>query len=476
MSGPNEIAFAPATELLGRFRSRELSPVESAEAALEQIERYDSRLNAFCLVDRETTLAEARASEERYRRGETAGLLDGVPVAVKDVFLTRGWPTLRGSSLADPQGPWRDDAPSVAALRRHGAVFVGKTTTPELGWKAVTDSPLTGVTRNPWDPRLTPGGSSGGSSVAITCGMATLALGTDGGGSIRIPAAFCGHPGLKPTWGRVPHWPTPPYGALAHAGPMARTVADNALMLQVITEPDPRDWAALPPESVDYVAATSGDLRGLRIAFTPDLGYAAVHPDVRAAVGQAAEVLSGLGAHVEEASPGFEDPIETFSTLWFAGAAYVVRNHTPEQRRALDPGLAEITAEGGSRPLLDYLAAAARRDELGARMSMFHETFDLLVTPTVSIPPFEAGLEVPPSWPHRRWTSWAQFSYPFNITQQPAASVPCGFTDDGLPIGLQIIGRKYADALVLRAAHAFETAHPPTDRRPMALHEEGGPA
>ena len=246
-----DIAFLPATDFSKLYRERELSPVEATEAALRQIELHNPRVNAYRLHDAEQALAHARESEERYRSGDPRGRLDGVPASIKDVFLTRGWPTLRGSRTIDPNQEWRDDAPVAARLREHGAVLLGKTTTPEYGWKGITDSPLTGVTVNPWAPTRTAGGSSGGSAAAVALGMGPLSVGTDGGGSIRIPAAFCGIVGLKPTYGRVPLWPASPFGTLSHAGPMVRTVPDAALMLNVLAEPDVRDWTSLPPEHVD---------------------------------------------------------------------------------------------------------------------------------------------------------------------------------------------------------------------------------
>ncbi|MDH3596510.1 MAG: amidase family protein, partial [Rhodospirillales bacterium] len=249
----NDPALLTATELLTRFRAGSLSPVEVTEAALARIEAHDTALNAFCLVDAEQALAEARRSEERWRIGAPKGRLDGVPASIKDLLLTKGWPTLRGSKALDPDQPWDEDAPAVARLREHGAVLLGKTTTPEFGWKGVTDSPLTGVTRNPWDPSRTPGGSSGGAAAAVATGMGALAIGTDGGGSIRIPAGFTGIFGLKPSFGRVPAYPLSPFGTVAHLGPMTRSVADAALMLTVLAEPDPRDWYALP---VDGTAST----------------------------------------------------------------------------------------------------------------------------------------------------------------------------------------------------------------------------
>ncbi|MFD0684650.1 amidase [Actinomadura fibrosa] len=462
-----DAADLTATALLAAYRDGSLSPVEAAEAVLARIDRDDPKINAFCLVDAEGALAAARASAERWRRGATLGPLDGVPVSIKDVLLTRGWPTLRGSRVIDPAGPWDEDAPSVARLREQGAVFVGKTTTPEYAWKGVTDSPLTGVTRNPWDPSRTPGGSSGGAAAAVAAGMAPLALGTDGGGSVRIPAAFTGTFTLKPTYGRIPHHPASPFGTLAHVGPMTTSVADAALLLDAVCAPDARDWSSLPPPAVPFtVSGGPADLTGLRVAFSPDLGFASVDPEVAASVAAAAEAFAELGAEVERADPGFADPVDDFEALWFAGAAKVVEHLPPDERARLDPGLQEVCEQGARLSAVAYLTATARRMELGRIMGLFHERHDLLLTPTLPIAAFEAGAEVPAGSGARRWTGWTPFTYPFNMTQQPAASLPCGFTADGLPIGLQVVGARHADALVMRACRAFEEARPWTHRRP----------
>ncbi|MGW0838394.1 amidase [Streptomyces prunicolor] len=451
-----ELTELTAVELLDGYRRREFSPVEATRATLDRAEEIQPAVNAFVRLDAEGALASAAESAERWRRGEPTGLLDGVPVTVKDILLQRGTPTLRGSKTIAEQGSWDEDAPSVARLREHGAVFIGKTTTPEFGWKGVTDSPLSGITRNPHDPSRTAGGSSGGSAAAVALGAGPLSLGTDGGGSVRIPASFCGIFGLKPTYGRVPLYPASAFGTLSHVGPMTRDAADAALLLDVIGVPDARDWSGLDRPPTSFTEGLAGGVRGLRIAYSPSLGgQVAVRPAVAAAVRRGVERLAALGAYVEETDPDFSDPVDAFHTLWFSGAARVTQKLAPQQRELLDPGLRDICATGAGFSALDYLAAVDARMELGRRMGQFHERYDLLVTPTLPITAFEAGVEVPKGSGHRRWTGWTPFTYPFNLTQQPAATVPVGNDGDGLPVGLQIVGARHRDDLVLRAAHAL---------------------
>jgi aspartyl-tRNA(Asn)/glutamyl-tRNA(Gln) amidotransferase subunit A len=468
-----ELTRLTAEDLLAHFHRRELSPLEATHACLEAIERRDGQVHAFCLTDPERALAAARASEERWLGGEPRGLLEGVPVGVKDMFLTAGWPTLRGFPAAPPSARWDLDAPVVAALRRHGAVIVGKTSTPQFGWKAVTDGPEVPATRNPWDPSRTAGGSSGGSAAAVALGMVPLAVGTDGGGSIRIPAAFCGIVGLKPTFARVPQWPPSPYGLLAHSGPMARTVTDTALLLDVLAEPDPREWAALPPPRGRYADAAEGGIDGLRVAVSADLGGAAVDPEIAAAVSAAASALAELGARVEQVDPPFTDPRDPFDALWGAGAAAAVAGLAPELRDRLDPGLAALVERASGLSAAALLQAEAERARLGAAMGQFHTDRNVLVTPAVPISAFAAGREVPEGWPEPHWPGWTPFTYPFNLTQQPAISVPCGFTAKGLPIGLQIVGPRHGEGLVLRVARAYEAGHPQPTLPPHPI-DQGG--
>jgi aspartyl-tRNA(Asn)/glutamyl-tRNA(Gln) amidotransferase subunit A len=456
-----------AAELSTAYAAKKLSPVEVAGALFDRIAALDSKINAFCLIDREAAGAEARAAEARWRQGAPLSALDGVPMAVKDILLTKGWPTLRGSRTVDPKGPWNEDAPTVARLKEGGAVLLGKTTTPEFGWKASTDSLLTGITRNPWNTQKTPGGSSGGSAAAIAARLVPLALGTDGGGSIRIPCALSGLCGLKPSFGRVAAYPLSPFGTVAHVGPMARTVTDLALMMNLLAKQDARDWHNLPYDAEDYTKELESGLRGKRVAFSLTLGgKPKIVPEVEALVKAAAKRLESLGAHVEAADPPMAEAGEIFRTLWWAGAGFALAALPEEKKALLEPALRQIAEEGAKISLRDYLNATAARGALGGRMRVWMQNYDFIVTPSVATPAFDTGRLHPDDGAGSVWLDWTPFSYPFNLTQQPAASVPCGFTKDGLPVGLQIVGRMFDDAGVLVAARSYEAVHPLSDKAP----------
>ena len=462
----DDLNWISAAKLLKGYAKKKYSPVEVVKACLAQIEKHDGKINAMVDVHADEALKAATASEDRWHRGEPQGPIDGVPVLVKDLLLVRGWPTLRGSKTVSPDQAWDQDAPSVARLRECGAVFLGATTTPEFGWKGVTDSPLTGVTRNPWDLSKTPGGSSGGSSAALATGYAPLALGTDGGGSIRIPAGFSGIFGLKPSFGRVPAWPLSPFGTVAHVGPMTRTVEDAALMLNVIAQPDARDWHSLPYDGTDYTRKLDKGIKGLRIAYSPRLGHADVDPQIARLVAKTVKTLARLGAEVEQVDPGIEDPSACFRVLWWSGARALLGRLPEDKKALLDPALADVVEQAKAITLDDYFDAVKARGALGTHMRKFMENYDLMVTPTLPIPAFEAGKLSPVDDGRGKWVNWTPFSYPFNLTQQPAASVPCGFTSGGLPAGLHVIGRMFDDRSVLRACHAYEKAGGWTNLQP----------
>jgi aspartyl-tRNA(Asn)/glutamyl-tRNA(Gln) amidotransferase subunit A len=466
----DQISFMPATRLLALYREKQLSPVEVIEDALRRLEAYESAINAFVLYDPKTALAMARASEARWINGEPQGLLDGVPVALKDTLLTRGWPRLLGSRTIDPNQDWDEDAPAVARLRAEGAVFFGKTTTPEFGWKGVTDSPLSGTTRNPWSLERTPGGSSGGSAAAVLAGIGPLAVGTDAGGSVRIPASFCGIVGHKPTFGRVAVYPASAFGDVAHVGPMTRTVDDAALMLDAIKGPDSRDWHSLPDDEIAYREhVLNGSLAGKRVALSPTLGYAEPEPAVRAAVERAARVFAELGAVVEPADPFAESPMPVFQTLALGGFWALLRALKPEAVAVMDPGLVEMCRRGAAVTQEQYVEAVAQRAALGQRLRRFFDRFDLLLSPTMPIPAAYADprTDDAPN-PNNAW-SWVTYTYAFNLTRNPSCSIPCGFAG-GLPIGLMVTGPLYDDLGVLQACRAYEEAAGPTWPSPELSH------
>jgi aspartyl-tRNA(Asn)/glutamyl-tRNA(Gln) amidotransferase subunit A len=465
MAEPHEMT---AHELSRAFHDGDLSPVEVAEGCLARIEGLDAEINAFCLIDTHTTMMQAEASEKRWMEGNPLSPLDGVPVAVKDLLVTKGWPTRRGSLNIDPKGPWDEDAPTVARLREAGAVLIGKTTTPEYGWKGTTDSPLTGITRNPWNKTKTPGGSSGGSSAALAARFCPLALGTDGGGSIRIPASFTNTYGLKPSFGRVAAYPLSPFGTLAHVGPMSRTVMDAAMLMNVITKPDARDWFTVAYEPTDYAAELEVSMRGKRIAFSPRLGWVTkIVPEVETLVAAAVKRFEAMGAHVELVDPpGGEEAGDTFQKLWWSGAGFALGDLPDDKKAKLDPGLRRMVEEGLKFDKKTYLTANAARGTLGSQMRVFMEKYDFLLTPQIATPAFDVGMLSPLDEDGRAWMAWSPYTYPFNLTQQPAASVPCGFTSDGLPVGLQIVGKMYDDIGVLAASYAYERADPHYEKVP----------
>ena len=457
----DDTAFLPATELLACYRAKTLSPVEATEEALRRLETYEGALNAFVLYDPDSALAAARASEARWQRGQPQGLLDGVPIAIKDTQLTRGWPRRVGSKTIDPNQSWHEDAPATARLRAANAVFLGKTTTPEFGWKPLTDSPLTGVTRNPWNLERSPGGSSGGSAAAVLAGICPLAVGTDAGGSIRIPASFSGVFGHKPTFGRVAIYPPSAFGDVSHVGPMSRTVADAALMLDAMKGPDSRDWYSLPDDGVSYAGRVrEGSLKGKRVALSPTLGYAEPAPAIREAVEKAAKVFAELGAIVEPADPFTESPMPIFQTLALGGFWALLRSMTPAQIAVMDPALVATCRNGEAVTQEQLVEALGKRAALGAQVRQFFDRYDILLSPTMPIVAAYAEPRTDGQPDPTNYRDWLTYTWAFNLTRNPSASIPCG-TADGLPIGLMVTGPLYDDLSVLQACHAYEAATKP---------------
>ncbi len=453
--------FPTVASLLRAYGRGELTPEAVTEAALARIKATEATLNAFQIVDEAGAREAAAASARRWAEGRPLGPMDGIPLSIKDIVATKNWPTLSGSLTEDANGPWDTDAPSVARLREGGAVILGKTTTPEFGWKGMTDSPLAGITRNPWNPAHTPGGSSGGAAASLAAGIGAIALGTDGGGSIRIPSNYCGLFGIKPTYGRVPHAPNErPFSTLSTAGPIARTVTDAALFMNVITQPDDRDWRALPPDGRDYRIGLEDGVRGLRLAYAPGLGGAEVAPEILAATDAAVEIFKDLGAVVENVGDVIAPLRPRFESYWLAGFATRLRGMSDAKRDLLEPDFRALAEAGLAVDIGEYLRGEGERTRLGVEFATLHRDHDLLLTPTQpTLPPVVETRYHSPEFD--RWRHAVPFTVPFNLTGQPAASMLCGVSDSGLPIGLQIVGPRFADALVLTASRAFEAARTP---------------
>ena len=462
-----DLCYLSATEMAKAVRDKQLSPVEISEAVLERIEELNPKLNAFFTVTAELAMEAAKRAEAAVATGGPLGALHGVPVSFKDSMHTRGVRTTLGSKILEHNVP-DENAPVVERVLSAGAIMLGKTTMPEFAWKAMTDSPLQGITRNPWNLECTPGGSSGGASAQIAAGMGPLAMGTDGGGSIRIPASFAGIYGIKPSFGRIPVYPSSAFDALSHTGPMTRTVADAALALAVASGPHPADRLSLEGPAADHTEALKAGIAGLRVCWSRDLGYATVDGQVKDLTSAAARVFAELGCHVEEATPDFGDFTEVYRTFFRTGVATSIGGFLDEREDELDPGLVNIGRAGLELSAVDVGKAQVQRHQLYDRVRRFFEKYDLLLTPSVAVPPFRAGAPSPePEHGHgENWIAWAPFSFPFNLTQVPAASVPAGFSAEGLPVGLQIVGPRLADIRVLQASAAYETARPWTQHRP----------
>ncbi len=474
-TGTDDLCYLPAAVLAGLIREKKVSPVEVVKAFLDRIDRVNPLVNAYCTVAREAALEDAREAERAVMSGTAGGPLHGVPVAVKDLTPTAGIRTTFGSKIFENHVPIKDSV-FVERVKSAGGIILGKTNTPEFGHKAVTDNILFGHTRNPWNLKCVAGGSSGGSAAAVSAGLAPLAEGSDGGGSVRIPAAACGVYGLKPSFGRIPMDAitsrfsiTTPF---LHYGVIARNVADAALFLSVVSGPDSRDPFSLPRTGEDFTRAAGEEVKGLRIAFSPDLGYFAVAREVREAAQRAAGVFAGAGCVVEEADPGFSNPLETvlgvFNQMWCVHFAAFYREYLEEWDRHLSPGVKAMVRVGASVPAVEYKRLDFMRQEVWNKIEAVLARYDLIITPTLAVPAFGIGVPGPAEIEGRAvdpYTGWF-LTYPFNLTGHPAASIPCGLSRDGLPLGLQIIGRRFDEFTVLKASALFERVGPWGDMRP----------
>ena len=467
-----ELCYTPATELGRMYRSRDVSPVDVADAVLARIERLNPTINAFLTVAADLARERARASEARALRGELLGPLDGIPYSLKDLEPTAGIRTTYGSKWFEDNVPTEDGA-VAGRLNAAGGVLLGKTNTPHFGYKDMCDNLLGPPTRNPWRLDRTSGASSGGAGAAVAAGLGPLGHGTDGGGSVRIPAALCGIFGMKPSFGRVPYHPSADYwAARSHVGPMTRTVRDAALFLGAMAGPDPRDPLSIDAPPDDYLAACEGDLQGLRVVWSADLGYAPVEPEVRGLAGAAARRFVEFGCRLEERDPGWSDPTDFHKVLYVVGIASRLTDRAAERPEWIEPTLMRLIEDARGLSAIDHGKAELARAVFYNEARRFFETCDLLLTPQMPLGAWsvEPGPDEGPKEIAGRPTPTIfdrlPFTYPFNLTGQPAATVPCGFTSEGLPVGLQIVGRWHADSTVLRAAACFEAAQPWVDHRP----------
>lgn len=467
-----KLCYMSAVQMARQIARKKVSPVEVVEAIFSRLYRLDLKLNAFCALAEDEARREAKRAEEAIMRKDKIGLLHGVPVSVKDLILTQGIRTTFGSKIYENFVP-KEDEIVVKRLKDAGAIILGKTNTCEFGYKAVTDNFVFGPTRNPWNLELTPAGSSGGAAAAVASGLGPLALGSDGGGSVRAPAAFCGIFGLKPSRGRIPIYPIPPgwenlHRRVLHLGPITRTVADAALMMDAMAGPDDRDPASLLEMKISYRRGLKNGIQGHQVAWTANLGDAVVEPAIREKAQSAVKVFEELGCSVEEIKLDIPSMHAPYQALSAADYAVALGDRLGKWRDQMDPGLVQLIEIGQALSGVDYSKAMRQVHLLWNSLQPYFSKFDLLLTPTLPVQPFPIGIDWPKTIGGQKIHSlnYLAFTYPFNLTGQPAASVPCGWTKDDLPVGLQIVGRPMDDSTVLRAAAAFEEARPWQDRRP----------
>ena len=463
----DELGFMPATELAERIRTKKISPVEYTRDLIQRIETLEPRVNAFAHLAADQAMDAARKAEAALMSGARMGRLHGVPVTIKDLVITKDMPTQSGSLIFQNHQP-TEDSPVVPRLQAEGAIILGKTTTSEFGWTGVSHSPLTGITHNPWKYGYNAGASSAGAGAASAAGYGPLHQGSDGAGSIRMPSHFCGVFGIKPSFGRVPYYPVSTGDMTSHMGPMSRTVADSALMLEVMAGPHPLDYTTLEAGPAHYLARLHEGVKGKRIAFSPDLGHARVDPDVAALVRKAAERFTELGATVEEVKTPWATPGPELVRFFWSAHLTRLQPYLEKWESQMDPGLVACIKASENVSIAEYQAARERKMPYIASIHRWFEDWDFLLTPSVSVAAFPAEKLMPDHWPQHDWdwVSWAEFSHPFNMSWNPAASVPCGFTAEGLPVGLQIVGKRFDDLGVLQASAAFEQAQPWAHKRP----------
>ena len=455
----DEIKTLNTEQLTKLYQTRELSPCEVVVSTLERMHQVQEEFNAFQCIDAQLAKTQAKESEKRWRSGTPLSALDGIPIPIKDLVDLKGLPTRHGS-LTGSTKALSEDASCVARLREAGALLFAKTTTPEFGWKGMTDGPLFGYTANPYNKDHTSGGSSGGAAVSVATGCTPIAHGNDGGGSIRIPASYCGVVGIKPNFGRVADYPRGgAYDTLSSEGPLCRTAKDAALFLNEVSRPDLRDASSIEYSRTDFGSEVGKDLKGLRIAVCTNLGGIEASPEISEAIVRAAHRFEDAGAIMDSVGNVFDSLRPVFERYWLGGLYQRIAAIPEQERGNLDPDLLRIAREGENVTLSEFSAGVSARMELTGKMQAFHQQFDLLLTPTMPTDP-PAIKTTYHSETFDRWRDATPYTVPFNLTGQPAASVPCGVSKKGFPIGLQIIGGRFSEPRVLQACDVFEKMVP----------------
>ncbi len=468
-----EIAFMSAIQLAKEIESQSITSEEVTEIIIERIEQINPIINAYCTTTFSIAREMAKSADKRVERGEKRGLLNGIPISIKDLTWTKGIRTTFGSKLYENFMPDMDDI-VVKRLKDAGCCILGKTNTPEHGFKGVTDNLIFGTTKNPWNLEKTSGGSSGGAGASIAAGLGHLAQGSDGGGSIRIPSSFCGVYGLKPTFGRTPHYPRELiFGeTLGVNGPIVRYVADAALMFQVMKGPFLGDRYSIPDDNLNYLELIDAPPKQLRIGYTLDLGYAKViHPEIEQAILESLNVFRNFGWSVDQIKMQLKKPELSFYTLWTSKLAFELSSKLAEWEDKMDPDLVKLVKAGQGYDGFSLIRAMKARNEIYATFYKKFKDIDILITPTTAVPAFDLGIMFPPIINQKKVspTAWQAFTFPFNLTEQPAASIPCGFTKDGLPIGMQIVGRKFDEITILQVSKVFEDSKPWQNVRPKLI-------
>ncbi len=449
----NELYKLSAVDLLNMYKNRETNPLEVSLDIIKQLENKNSQFNAFVCFDKEKILQQAKLSSERWSSGKVKGILDGVPISIKDLLVTKDYPTRRGSFIESLPITSDKDAPVVKKILEQGGIVLGKTTTPEFGHKGTTQSKRYGATLNPWNTKLNSGGSSGGSASAVAAAMGPLSIGTDGGGSVRIPCSFCGLFGHKPTFGKVPAYPISPFGTVANIGPITRTVADGGLLMNVIAKPDKDDWYSLPYDKVNYNEFYFNDIKNLKIGVFKYWGMKNFFNQI--SLENSVEVVyenilkklrqEGLQLTFDSKINWPNNPADIFKTMWYVGAANLSKKIDDDEFSKIDENFLQFIDEGNKYSVFDFLAAEARRAENASYLSYLFEKFDVLIGPTMPVLPLEYDAVIPKDYKSKDLFSWTPFTYPFNLTKHPSSTINCGFSSSGLPVGIQVVAPHYED-------------------------------